>query len=122
MGMEQTIRPADAVTWEGLRDFLAQHGYPLQLRMIDGELAFPDEVPPATWRELRVGTPQGMVTLRRGEGAVTLVTWGNADAALLQAWNALAWAGAAGGGGPVETGRGWGQPDGVPGRAGSAEG
>jgi hypothetical protein len=106
MGMEQTVRPVGELTWESLRDFLGQRGYPLTLRMIDGELAFPDEVPPATWRELRVGTPQGMVTLRRGEGAVTLVTWGNADAGLRQAWNALVWACAAVGGGLVETERG----------------
>jgi hypothetical protein len=34
---------------------------------------------------------------------VTLITWGNADLALRQAWNALAWACAAAGGGRVET-------------------
>src|SRR5437763_12363150 len=107
MGVEQTVRLGEAaLTWEGLRDFLGQRGYPLQLRMIDGELSFPDEVPPETWRELRVGTPQGMVTLRRGANAVTLVTWGNADAALLQAWNAMTWAGAAVRGGEVETAQG----------------
>ena len=27
------------------------------MRMIDGELAFPDEQPPESWAELRVGTP-----------------------------------------------------------------
>jgi hypothetical protein len=107
MGMEKTVRPVGAaLTWEALRDFLGQRGYPLTLRMIDGELAFPDEVPPATWRELRVGTPQGMVTLRRAGDAVTLVTWGNADAALRQAWNALVWACAAVGGGQIETEQG----------------
>src|SRR3712207_8342677 len=35
--------------------------------------SFPDEVPPEGWRELRVGTPQGMVTLRREGGAVVCV-------------------------------------------------
>ena len=92
MGMDQTVSFAGAgPDWAAVRDLLARHGYPVQMRMIDGQLAFPDEEPPEGWRELRVGTPQGMVTLRRGGGAVVCVTWGNADAALRQAWNALAW-------------------------------
>ncbi len=45
--------------------------------MIDGQLAFPDEEPAADWRELRVGTPQGMVTVRRGKERMVFVTWGN---------------------------------------------
>jgi hypothetical protein len=103
MGMEHTVRPAGGVTWDMLRDFMAGRGYPLQLRMIDGELAFPDEDPPPGWRELRVAAPQGMVTLRRGPDTLTVVTWGNADAEQRQLWNALTWACAAVGGGQVET-------------------
>ena len=60
--------------------------------MVDGELRLPEEEVPTVWQELRVGTPQGMVTVRREPDRVRLVTWGNADAAMLQAWNALAWA------------------------------
>lgn len=106
MGMELTVRPAAALTWESLRDFLGPRGVPLQLRMIDGELAFPDEIPPATWRELRVGTAQGMLTLRRDGDALSVVIWGNADVALRQAWNALVWACAEVGGGQVVTEQG----------------
>jgi hypothetical protein len=40
--------------------------------------------------------------VRRTAGSVTLVTWGNADAGLRQAWNALAWAFAEAGGGAVQ--------------------
>jgi hypothetical protein len=47
-----------------------------------------------------------MVTLRRSDGGVTLVTWGNADAGLRQAWNALTWAFAEAGGGSVQTPQG----------------
>ena len=93
MGMDQKVvfPPEKTPTWAQLSDFFAQRSYPLQMRMIDGELAFPDEAPPDTWRELRVGTRQGMVTLRRDPDGITLVTWGNADANMMQAWNALAW-------------------------------
>jgi hypothetical protein len=73
------------------------------MRMIDGQLAFPDEEPVESWRELRVGTAQGMVTLRREEDALVCVTWGNANLQLRQVWNALAWACAEAGGGTVKT-------------------
>jgi hypothetical protein len=105
MGMEQvvTFAPGAAVSWRSVRDLLAQNGFPVQLRMVEGELAFPDEVPPDAWTELRVGTAQGMVTLRRQQDRVLVVTWGNADPAMRQAWNALAWAVAEGTGGRIET-------------------
>jgi hypothetical protein len=108
VGMDQMVtfaqRPVPA--WPAVRDLLAGLGYPVQIRMFDGQLAFPDEDPPETWQELRVATPQGMVTIRRSAGRVTLVTWGNADAALRQAWNALAWAFTEAGGGSVQTAQG----------------
>jgi hypothetical protein len=105
MGMEQTVTfPADAPpAWPAVRDLLARRGYPVQVRMIDGQLSFPDEEPPEGWRELRLGTPQGMVTLRRGPGRIDFVTWGNADPELRRAWNALVWAFAEAGGGAVQT-------------------
>jgi hypothetical protein len=86
-----------------VRDLLTGLGYAVQVRMIDGELAFPDEEPPETWHELRLGTPEGMVTLRRSAERVTFVTWGNADDGLRRAWNALTWAFAEAGGGTVAT-------------------
>src|SRR5947209_19758679 len=108
MGLDQTATfPGGAAPdWPAVRDLLARHGFPVQLRMIDGELAFPDEEPAAAWRELRLGTPQGMVTVRREADRVTFVTWGNADAALRQAWNAVAWAFAEAGGGQLLTAAG----------------
>jgi hypothetical protein len=94
MGMDQkvTFPPEKTPTWTQLADLLAARKFPVQMRMIDGELAFPDETPPDTWRELRVGTAHGMVTLRREADGITLVIWGNADVKMRQTWNALAWA------------------------------
>jgi hypothetical protein len=105
MGMEQTvIFPGKPLPpWTAARDLLTERGYPLQMRMIDGQLAFPEEEPPQTWRELRFGTPGGMVTVRREADRLVFVTWGNADAPLLQAWNVLTWAFAAAGHGEVQT-------------------
>jgi hypothetical protein len=105
MGLEQTVTFAGETLppWNEISDLLARRGFPVQVRMIDNELAFPDELPPETWRELRLGTPQGMVTLRREDRQVVVVTWGNADAGLLRAWNALAWALAEATGGCIQS-------------------
>src|SRR5260370_38690996 len=104
MGMEQTVSFAGKAmpTWGAVSDLLTRRGFPVQTRMIDGQLAFPDEVPPHDWKELRLGTPQGMVTLRRQGDTVAFVTWGNADAALRQGWNGLTRALAEAGGGTVQ--------------------
>ncbi len=108
MGMEQTVSFAGATipAYTSIRDFLGERGFPLQMGMIDGQPAFPDELPEDNWRELRLRTPQGMVTVRRATDKLVFVTWGNADAGLTQAWNALVWAFAEVGGGRVETPQG----------------
>jgi hypothetical protein len=105
MGMDQrvTFGPGAAPSWDAVRELLARSGYPVQVRMIDGQLSYPDEQPPPDWRELRLGTPQGMVTLRWEGGELVCVTWGNAEVGLRQAWNALAWACAEAGAGRVRT-------------------
>ncbi|MCC6416643.1 MAG: hypothetical protein IT429_00160 [Gemmataceae bacterium] len=105
MGMEQrvTFGTAARPLWPAVGELLSVRGFPVQMRMIDGELAFPDEAPPDNWRELRLGVPAGMVTLRRDEASATLVVWGNADPGLRQAWNALTWACAEVTGGRIDT-------------------
>src|SRR5437868_4674527 len=105
MGLDQRVRfAADrAPAWPALRDLLASRGLAPQLRMIDGQLAFPDEEPAPDWQELRVGSATGMVTLRRETDGMRLVIWGNADAQTRQAWNAITWAVARLSGGIVET-------------------
>src|SRR5689334_17164189 len=105
MGMEQTVSfvGKSVPAYSAVRDFLGNGGFSLQMGMIDGQLAFPDELPSENWRELRLRTPQGMVTVRREDERLAFVTWGNADAAMVQAWNALVWAFAEVGGGQIET-------------------
>jgi hypothetical protein len=101
--MEQIVTFSCGVvpSWPAVADLLARHSFPVQVRMIDGELSFPDEIPSDSWRELRLATPLGMVTARRENDRLLLVTWGNADGPLRQAWNALTWAFAEAGGGRV---------------------
>src|SRR5688572_26917907 len=108
MGMEQTVLlpTAEPPAWPAVADLLARAGLPVQMRMIDGELAFPDEAVLAVWRELRIAAEGAMVTLRRGEGRVSVIAWGNADEAQRRLANAAVWALARAGGGRVETAEG----------------
>ncbi len=87
MGLDCHIRfPREqAPAWPALAEQLAGRGLAIQLRMIDGELSFPDETPRDDWRELRLGTQDGMITLRRESDGMRLVIWGNADPGLLAA-------------------------------------
>jgi hypothetical protein len=106
--MDQTVvfPQGKAPAWPEVAGLLAGQGRPVQMRMIDGELAFPDEEPPESWREIRVSAAGAMVTLRKGEDRMVLVTWGNADAAQRELWNALTWAWAEAGNGLVQTAEG----------------
>lgn len=85
MGLDRSIAfaAAQAPAWPAIAARMQAGGFMCEMRMIDGALAFPDEAPPEDWRELRLGTPHGMVTLRREPEGMKLVIWGNADAGLL---------------------------------------
>jgi hypothetical protein len=103
MGVELGVTfPGPAPAWPAVAEACARRGLAVQMRMIDGQLAFPDEEPPDSWSELRVGVPGGMVTMRRQSNRVALVVWGNADEALLASRQALAEAVAEAGGGSLE--------------------
>ncbi len=103
MGMEQAVRYSTTPpAWATVSEMLVSRGYRFQVAMIDGQLAFPDEQPPETWNELRLRTPQGMITVRREANRLVFVTWGNAEAELLEQRNALARAFAESGNGIVE--------------------
>jgi hypothetical protein len=109
MGLDQRVvlPEGQSPSWPAVRELLVSRGCVLQIRMIDGELAFPDEEPADQWRELRLATQAGQpITVKRDASAVQLVVWGNADRTLIQAWNALAWAFAETGQGMVHTEQG----------------
>jgi len=105
MGMDQSVTFTNCPipTWEAVSALLTAKGYPVQMRMIDGQLAFPDETPPPDWKELRIGTPQGMITIRSESDRLMFVTWGNADSEMQKAWNALTWAFAEAGKGSIQS-------------------
>ena len=102
MGMQQSILfEGDLPNYEAVRDLLEGKGFTLQMAIIDGELSFPDELPGPEWNELRVKSPNGMITIRRSGNTMDTVTWENADGPMLKAWNAITWALASVGNGRV---------------------
>jgi hypothetical protein len=113
MGLDRTVRfPSGSVpAWDQIKGQLARVGELAPLRMIDGLPAFPDESPEDGWRELRVGTATGMVTLRRSADALSCVVWGNADPDLLAAVDRILWACASAGAGAIDTPTGPVSPD-----------
>lgn len=90
MGMTTHITIAAPVQWPTIVATLAAQGIAVQMRLIDGQLAFPHEQPGETWRELRVASNGKMVTLARKEQGIDLVCWGNADEESLKFRDALA--------------------------------
>jgi hypothetical protein len=85
MGLQRDVTfTGEAPPWETVRERLAAAGVPVAVRMIDNLPAFPDEAPEQDWRELRLATAHGMVTLRQAAGRLSVVVWGNADRELLR--------------------------------------
>lgn len=102
MGMNQSVSLATIPPWESICGFLKSHGLPIVVRMVDNNLIFPDEPVEEHWHELRVGSPSGMVTIRREGGGIQLIVWGNADLETQKVWNHLACAYAAVGSGTID--------------------
>jgi hypothetical protein len=91
MGLQRHVTyTGEAPSWDTVRVRLAAAGVPVTMRMIDNLPAFPDEVPEPGWRELRLATGHGMVTLRQAAGRLSVVVWGNADGDLLRERDAIA--------------------------------
>ncbi len=103
MGLERRVKFPNppALDWPRLVADLTARGQSPSLRMIDDLPAFPDEVPDAAWRELRLGFAAGMVTVRRVGSDLACVVWGTADPELAAAQLAVAEALAGQGGGAV---------------------
>ena len=71
VGIERVIHFTTAIPeWPTIAAKYLEIGEPAVLRMIDGLPAFPDEVPDSGWKELRLGLPSGMVTLRRNSTSI----------------------------------------------------
>jgi len=81
MGLQASVehaRPLDEVLAR-----LQAAGAPAQIVMVDGALVMPGAAAPARWTDVRLKTPAGTLALKRQGDAVSVVVFGNADAATL---------------------------------------
>lgn len=103
MGLDRTIHfPTGQVpSWYTIQSQLARVGEVAPIRMIDGMPAFPDEIPEEGWKELRISSAAGMITIRRRDNSIHCVIWGNAEAGLSLSWMKVTWACAAAGQGQI---------------------
>src|SRR6185503_1076154 len=81
MGLEVVV-PVAEVRLDEVVARLAEGGITAMVVMVDGALLAPGKPVPEGWRDARVRTPAGTVTLARRPGAVAVVVFGNADDAL----------------------------------------
>jgi hypothetical protein len=90
MGLEVVVPRASSVGLATLLDRLAAAGLPSALAMVDNVLQGPGATAPAVWRDARLRTPAGVVTLRRVPSGVAVVVFGNADEPLRAAQRTIA--------------------------------
>ena len=90
MGLEVVVPRVSAVGLATLLDRLAAAGLPSALAMVDNVLQGPGATPPPAWRDVRLRTPAGVVTLRRVPSGVAIVVFSNADEPLRAAQRTIA--------------------------------
>ena len=79
-----------SVELAALLDQLGAAGAPERARHGGQRPQGPGAIPPAVWRDARIRTPAGVVTLRRVPSGVAVVVFGNADDALRAAQRTIA--------------------------------
>ena len=90
MGLEVIVPRVSSVGLATLLDRLTAAGLPSAVAMVDNVLQGPGASPPENWRDARLRTPAGVVTLRRVPSGVAVVIFGNADDALRAAQRTIA--------------------------------
>jgi hypothetical protein len=90
VGLEITIERTGPCSLAALVAALVADGWPVSLMMVDGALVAPGVPPPASWRDVRLRTPAGTVTLVARPNGVGVVVFGNAAEPLTQAQRRVA--------------------------------
>lgn len=89
MGMEITVARTE-LDLGALLGKLAETGFLATILMVDGQLRMPNAPPPQAWRDVRIKTPAGTVTINRRPTGFAVLVFGNADAALQSAQRRIA--------------------------------
>jgi hypothetical protein len=89
MGLSTLVPVRETPSLSALLETLAKQGLPSTILMVDNQLVSPRVPPPSTWRDVRLKTPAGTVSIKREAGGVSVTVFGNADPALLAAQAAI---------------------------------
>jgi hypothetical protein len=89
MGIDINVAKAGPYPLGPLLEKLSASGLPSEILMIDGALV-PPGAAPAEWRDVRLRTPAGSITLTRRPAGISVVVFGNADEALQDAQRRIA--------------------------------
>jgi hypothetical protein len=90
VGLEIIVPRERPLPLGSVLDALGKAGMPAVVAMADNVLRPPGAPPPEEWRDVRLRTPAGMVTLRRQTAGIGVLVFGTADAALQAAQRAVA--------------------------------
>jgi hypothetical protein len=82
MGLD-IIVPKEVRTLSETLGLMVQAGQEIEILMMDGALVSAEATLPVGWRDVRLRTPAGTVTITRRDGALAVVVFGNADQNLL---------------------------------------
>ena len=83
MGLDVTVPREGECPIAPLLRALEESGIDATVVMVDAALQMPNAPVPDGWRDLRLKTSAGTVTLKRSSQAIAVVVFGNADDALL---------------------------------------
>ncbi len=90
MGMSKLVATRETPSMAKLLEDLARAGLPSTIVMVDNQLVSPRVPPPSAWRDVRLKTPAGTVSLKRDANGVSVTVFDNADEALVRAQEAIA--------------------------------
>ena len=85
MGLEILVSRNDPPPLSALLERLAVMGMPAAIVMVDNILQAPGSPAPTAWRDVRLKTPMGTVTLVQRDGGIGVVVFGNASVQLQEA-------------------------------------
>ena len=90
MGMDVLVARTGDCPISSVLAKLAAAGLSASVMMVDSGLHAPGAPVPDGWRDVRLKTPAGAVTLKRRPDGIAVIVFGNADAALQAAQRTIA--------------------------------
>lgn len=89
MGLEIAVAK-EVRTLSEILGMMVQSGQDIEIIMMDGALVAPESTLPVAWRDVRLRTPEGTITVTRRGAGLAVVVFGNADQKLIDVQKRIA--------------------------------